>query len=93
MKELGAACCKEMKKLKITSFTICLGDLYEENPEREVLIGWSRGIYLATEAAATYKTDREVTEYTVGLEGLEAGAAVIWKRDIRWRKVFFLPEI
>ena len=74
-KELGAACCKEMKKLKITSFTICLGDLYEENPEREVLIGWSGGIYLATEAAATYKTDREVTEYTVGLEGLEASAA------------------
>lgn len=74
-KELGAACCKEMKKLKITSFTICLGDLYEENPKREVLIGWSEGIYLATEAAATYKTDREVTEYTVGLEGLEEGAA------------------
>ena len=30
---------------------------------------------LATEAAATYKTDREVTEYTVGQKGLEAGAA------------------
>lgn len=69
-KEIGAACCREMKKFNISEFTILLEELYEDIPKDEILVAFAEGIYLAGEEGLNYKTEKSSCDLTVGLSGL-----------------------
>lgn len=65
-KELSAAACKAMRKLKIQAFTIYLSPFYAESA-KDTMIAFFEGIFLVTGNVKTYKTDKCETSWTVGL--------------------------
>lgn len=68
-RELTAAACKEMRKLKIGSFTLCM-DVFLKGCSREILAACAEGVFLVTGQAKSYKTDVQETEYQIGFLGL-----------------------
>lgn len=68
IKELAAVACKEMRKLKISEFTLYAKPLLKEEKFLSHIV---QSICLVTGKAKSFKTEQKEISYTVGLEEVE----------------------